>query len=245
LVRTKIGTVPYLNARPLVNYFSQTDEGRQCSIEIIEAAPSELAKLLESGEISVGLLSSIEVYRRPEFGFVPGIGIIADGAVESVRLFSKVPIDQVQTIALDLSSLTSVALLKIILAEKKQHCEFISMPPDAQKMLEKCDAALLIGDKGYRDYAIAPFTLDLGSVWKEQTQLPFVYALWVGEEASITPDLSLLLTKAIAESEAERHLTTVARAKHYLNDVMVYELGERETQALKLFGQRVQKLGLL
>lgn len=222
-------------------------------MEVIEAVPSRLAEMLEAGELDAGLLSSVELFRQPAFGYARGVGIVADGPVESVRLFSKVPLSDVRSIALDTSSLTSVALLKLIVKGWGREVSFWSMSPNAEAMLAVADAALLIGDLGYRDYDNVVATLDLGTAWRELTGLPFVYALWIGPR--VTDELSQLLVTAmewgtarldeIADTEAERHLTTPTRARHYYRDIMIYRLGAREDEALSLFGKRVTEEGLV
>lgn len=250
-----IGSVPYLNARPLVAWFTRTEEGRASGYRVIEAPPSQLATMLERGEIACGLLSSVELFRRPEFGYVPGIGIAADGAVESVRLFSRIPLDQVRSVALDTSSLTSVAMLKILLWRVAGVSpSFVPMAPDGEAMLAACDAALLIGDRGFAPVGSAVEVVDLGAMWKAWTGLPFVYALWIGPKSELDADLEQTLVRAaewgmsriaeIASSTAADHGTDPARALHYLRDVMRFALTPPMGVALERFGELVAESDL-
>ena len=251
-----IGSVPYLNARPLVRWFTDTAEGGASGVRIVEAVPSELAHWLERGDIAAALVSSVELFRRPGLGYAPGIGVVADGPVRSVRLLSKVPVAQITSVALDTSSLTSVALLKILLAERFGLApRYRPAAPDLAQMLADADAALLIGDLGYRDYDPSLHVLDLGAAWKELTGLPFVYALWIGPPDCLTTRLVAALTRArawgtahlddIACQECGRLGETYERSRRYLVEVMRYHVGPREEQALELFGQKARQHGLL
>lgn len=247
---TIIGSVPYLNGRPLMRWFTDTPEGRASGVSVVEAVPSRLAQMLEKREIAAALVSSVELFRAPGLTYAPGCAVIADGTVESVRLFSRVSVGDIRRVALDTSSLTSVALTKIILRERYGLTpEYVSAPPDLRTMLTNADAALLIGDLGYRDYGAGFVTLDLGAEWKTLTGLPFVYACWIGYPDFLTPELIALLHTAkewgtqnllaIADAEYAALGETPQRARHYLTDIMRYTMGRREEAALALFGAKV------
>ena len=247
-----IGSVPYLNGRPLVRWFGDTEEGGASGISVVEAVPSLLAEMLEAGEIAAALVSSVELFRAPGLTFVPGIAVIADGPVESVRLLSRVPLPEIKRVALDTSSLTSVALLKILLRELYGVTpEYRPAPPHLENMLAEADAALLIGDNGYREYDSSLHVLDLGEGWKRLTGLPFVYACWVGRPEALTHSLRATLTEAkewgkahleeIARTEHTAIGESYARARHYLTEIMRYDMGEREETALRLFGEKVKR----
>lgn len=253
---TLIGSVPYLNGRPLMRWFTDTEEGRNSGVSVVEAVPSSLAQRLEAGEIAAALVSSVELFRGPGFIHAPGCAVIADGAVESVRILSRVPIERIRTVALDTSSLTSVALTKIILSERHGlEPEYVPHAPDLARMMGVADAALLIGDLGYRDYGSEYLPLDLGAEWKALTGLPFVYACWIGYPERLTHDLVRHLQTAkewgirnllaIADGEYRRIDETRERSRHYLTEVMQYTLGQREESALALFGEKVRAHGLV
>ena len=249
-MKLRIGSVPYLNARPLVHFFSAFES----DIEVVEAVPSQLAKMLEAGAIAVALVSSIELMRQPTWGYVPGIAIATNGPVESVRMLGKFP---PKSVALDTSSLTSVALLKILL---KQHTEqhdmlaptYKSLPPDLDTMLAQCEAALLIGDKGYKDYGPDIPSFDLGAEWTKWTGLPFVWAAWIGPKENLTPELEITLAHAkqwglenldqVITAEANQHGETTERARHYLTEVMCFDLDEKAEQGLQLFLEKAKPL---
>jgi chorismate dehydratase len=251
-----IGSVPYLNEKPLTRWFAHSEAGRASDIEVVYAVPSELARMLETGEIVAALVSSFEYFRTPGYAIVPGVSISGQDEIESVRAFSRLPWRATQSVALDTSSLTSVALLKILLAEQfDSHPAFINQAPDFESMLRVADAGLLIGDKGMLFDGTGINVLDLGHGWRRLTRLPFVYAVWMGKAESLTPSLIEALNTAkdwgktqiepIAAEQAERLNCPVEMCRHYLSEVMDYDLGEEHRQALELFGAKAYANGLL
>jgi chorismate dehydratase len=251
-----IGSVPYLNEKPLTRWFRQTDAGRASGIEVVYAVPSELARLLAAREIAAALVSSFEYFRTPGYAIVPGVSISGQDHIESVRAFSRMSWRKTESVALDTSSLTSAALLKIILAEQQDsHPAYLHHAPDLPAMLRVADAALLIGDKGWLADDTGLNVLDLGHAWQRLTGLPFVYAVWLARPEAITPPLTEALNTAkawgrtqfdaIAEEEAARLNCPAAWCHHYLSEVMDYELGEQHEQALETFGAKARANGLL
>jgi chorismate dehydratase len=255
-VSITIGTVPYLNEKPLTRWFRETPEGLASGIEVIAAVPSALARMLADGEISAALVSSFEYFRTPGYGIVPGVSISGQDHIESVRAFSRLPWRDTQSVALDTSSLTSAALLKIILAEQEgAHPAYVHHAPDLSAMLKMADAALLIGDKGWLVEDAGLNTLDLGHAWRRLAGLPFVYAIWLARPENITPHLTDALNRAkdwgqgqfevIAQEEASRLGCPAEWCLHYLQDVMDYDLGDEHQRALATFGAKARAQGLL
>lgn len=251
-----VGSVPYLNCKPLIHWFTHTPEGQASGIQVVEAVPSRLARMLESGEVATALVSSIELFRVPGLTYVPNIAIAADGPVESVRMLSRVPIPEIRTVALDSSSLTSVVLLRILLEDRHGLTpEYTTLPPNLDNMLQNADAALLIGDLGYRQYGPDYQVFDLGAEWKAWTGLPFIYAAWIGHPENHTPELCATLTHSkewgtarieeVAKAEASNHGESPERALHYLRDIMRYDLGPDGEAALELFGRKARERKLI
>ncbi len=250
-----IGSVPYLNAKPLIRWFD-TPEGKASGIEVIEAPPSQLAIMLEADEIAVAMVSSFESFRRPSFTYVPNVSISGQDEIKSVRAFSQVPFSMVQSVAMDTSSLTSVALLTILLAEVYNvHPQHLAMKPNLQEMLAVADAALLIGDKGMLANDKNLEVLDLGRAWRRHAGLPFVYALWLGKPENVTPQVcdALQIAKAygltkldeIATEEAKRLGCSYAVCYDYVTNVMDYEMGDEHVRALAMFKEKVFANNLL
>lgn len=252
----RIGSVPYLNEKPLTRWFSHTDAGKESGVEVVYAVPSQLARMLADGEITAALVSSFEYFRMPGYAISPGVSISGQGDIESVRAFARVPWRKIESLALDTSSLTSVALLKILLAEQlDSYPAFLHAEPDLDSMLAQADACLLIGDKGWLADGTDLSVVDLGRSWRRLTGLPFVYAVWLGKPENITPHLidalqtakawGLTQIETIAAEEAERIGTSVRRCRHYLTEVMDYDLGAEHQEALALFGAKAYHQQLL
>ena len=189
----RVASVPYVNAYPLVR-----DLLFDAGIEVVFAVPSQLPRMLESGDVAAILVSSVDALRVPgrKMAWTSCVG--SYGPVESVRLFSKVPIDQIKTLALDSASMTSSTLVQIILHDQygiRPICE--SYAPDQHRMLAACDACVLIGDIGMMAPSDDLHVIDLGDAWTKMTRLPFVWAAWIGGE-ELTPELCAYLSAPIA-----------------------------------------------
>jgi chorismate dehydratase len=146
MTRVRVGAVSYLNARPCV-----VGLDRQPRFDVRLDLPARCAALLHEGSIDLGLVPSVEYLRGsggPDgYCIVPDVAIASFGPVASVALYSRRPISEVRSIALDTSSRTSVALTRVLCAHA-WHIDptFEPVGPDLPAMLERCDAALLIGD---------------------------------------------------------------------------------------------------
>ncbi|HTL45049.1 MAG TPA: menaquinone biosynthesis protein [Vicinamibacterales bacterium] len=248
----RLGAVDYLNARPLVYGL----EMRSDLFTVRYDVPSKCAALLHEGSIDVGMIPSIEYLRGDAYRIVPGAGIISEGPVASVALFTTVPVQQVRTIAADTSSRTSNALLHVLCMERFGiDPEFRPMHPDAATMLRSCDAALLIGDPAlFLDYkALGAAKVDLGEQWTAMTGLPFVWAFWAGRPSALTREgVDALLAARDAGIAASDAIATAycgaeraARGRAYLRDNIRYSLGEREEAGLRMYYELAGKHGLV
>lgn len=249
--KIRLGAVNYLNARPLVYGL----ESRRL-FDIRFDAPSRCAALLHENAIDVGMIPTIEYCRGPEYHIVPGMGIVSEGPVASVALFTKKPLDKVATIAADTSSRTSSALLRILCAERFGiDAEFTAMPPDPGAMLRAHDAALIIGDPAlFLDAAAAGVEkVDLGEQWTSLTGLPFVWAFWAGRPGVVPQAAVQALTDArdagVANSDAIAAdycgAGRVELGKVYLRDNISYVLGEREEAGLRMYYELAAAQGLI
>ena len=165
----RVGSVDSLNAVPLT---------RGLEDEIKYAWPSQLAEMLRRDELDAALVSLVEVLFTDRYDVLDGIAIASLGEVKSVFLAHRQPLEQVQEIYCDPASLTSVCLLKVLLAERGLKAEFKPLP--SYEAAPTLDAVLLIGDRALEfSFAGHPHTIwDLGEAWSELTNLPFVYAVW-------------------------------------------------------------------
>jgi chorismate dehydratase len=249
---TRIGAVGYLNTRPLV-YGLEADPRVSLRFDV----PATCAALLHAGEVDVAMIPSIE-YLRGDYRIVPGIAIASLGPAASVAVFTKVPVGRIRRVALDTSSRTSVALLKVLCAERFGIAPaFEPHGPALADMLRAADAALLIGDPClYADFAaLGVQKVDLGEEWLAHTGLPFVFAFWATSAAGLEPSMSRRLLEArdrgvLALDEIARHYCPgdPGRARislEYLRHNMKYDLAGQHVQALKRFYASAAAIGVV
>ncbi len=250
----RIGSVPYLNAKPQVDWFHSS--ACDADVEITYAVPSELAKMLQRGELDAANVSLFEAIRNPDLRIIPGISISATGEVKSVRLFSKVIVTQVTSVALDTSSLTSNALLRILLNERYNLSpEYHYHHPDIIEMLRQYDAGLIIGDLKLFDLEKNTFELDLGKEWFDLTGLPFVYACWLARPQAPRQELTDILTKArdwgiahlddLVKKWSTKMQLPFERTYDYLVNVMDYRLTKEQCAGALLYQQKCVEHGLV
>jgi chorismate dehydratase len=240
--------VSYLNARPLVHGLDG-----EAGVRLERGVPSRVARWLHEGQVDLGMIPSIE-YAFGHYAIVPRIAIGSRGPVRSVSLYLARPLRGVRRVALDTSSRTSVALLKVLLRERLgRDPQYIPMAPHLVDMLSVADAALLIGDPALALDGDVP-RLDLGEEWRRLTGLPFVFAFWAGPPGVVTPEGVRRLQGAlaagrealdeIAADHADGVPSRVAASTSYLRRNVVYDLGEEELQGLREFYARAHALDL-
>jgi chorismate dehydratase len=238
----RIGSVPYLNAAPLT---------RGIEGEITFATPAKLAEMLRRDELDAALVSITEVLLHDRYDILDGIAIASLGEVYSVFLAHKKPLAEVTEIFCDTASLTSVNLLKVLLAERGLKPEF--KPLEDYAAAPDKDFVLLIGDAAI-DFQRAPHTheiFDLGTAWLELTRLPFVYAVWAlrrgVENAALRGEL-----RSSKRFGMETLDTIIAHREEYDEDFrrdyfewhIQYHLGDDEKRAIEKFCKLLEKHGL-
>ncbi len=245
----RLGAVSYLNVEPIIHGL-----GADRRFEVLRDVPSRIATRLHAGEIDLGMIPSIE-YAAGDYAIVPGVAIGSRGPVRSVVLLHERPLAELRRVALDTSSRTSVALLKILLRERLgRDPEYVSMGPDPAAMLAAADAALVIGDPAlYFDGAARRW--DLGQAWFEATGLPFVFAFWAGRKDALGPGDVARLQDAlrtglqrIAEIASSYNGHGAGHApdnEAYLRHSIVYRFGDEEQAGLREFFRRAHEIGLI
>jgi chorismate dehydratase len=248
----KLGAVGYLNARPLTWALDRSPDRWQVRYDV----PSACAALLHGGDIDLGLIPSIE-YLQGSYRFVPGVGIGSRGAIASVAVYTRVPLASVRRLALDTSSRTSVALVKVLCRHRFGiEPEFVHAEPDLAAMTRDNHAGLLIGDPAFdADHAALGLDkIDLGAEWTAMTGLPFIYAAWTGRPGAVGPDDVQALQAAQVEGVAAREQIAAEygrgdagrtqRATLYLRDNVKYGLGPEEAAGLQRFLDYAADLGI-
>ena len=248
----RLGTVPYLNALPLVEGLRDAE-----AVQIEQDLPSRLAARLRAGELDAALVSSIELFRHPRLSWLAGPAITSDGPVQSILLYLAVPLEHVTRLALDSSSLSAAVLAQVCLRRfvGRPALEFSLAPPELPLEQQRADAVLRIGDPALTTDPGPRRIVDLGALWREHTGLPFVYALWLARPSSGLAALGPLLLAAaqrglgrrdeLARSFAQQQELPYEPCRDYLHNGIGYTLGARELQGLQLFGRLAHGLGLV
>ncbi len=248
----RIGAVSYLNSKPLIFCLRRLVP----EAVICEDLPSRLADRLEQGDLDVALVPSIEYFRNPDYVIVSDACIACEGAVRSVNLYSRVPVERIRTLALDEGSRTSAALTQLLLRDRFGVEPVIEPLPIGVTAADcSADAMLVIGDRGmFPPDGEYHFVWDMGCQWLQWTGLPFVFAMWIGREDSRLQGVAEVLTAA--RDEGVTRLAEIARQEApaigipemecltYFSDHLQFRLREPQRQGLALFGQLASRHGL-
>lgn len=248
----RLGAVSYLNVRPLV-YGLDADADVSLRFDV----PSECARLLNAGAIDLGMVPSITYLDRPGDRVVPGVCIGSEGPVVSVALFTRKPVREIATLALDTSSRTSAALVRV-LCRRRFHVAptFVPHGPDLDAMLAGADAALLIGDPAlFLEPRADVEKIDLGSAWTDLTGLPFVWAFWAGAEGAAdaatvrrlqrAAEEGMAVTDAIAAAYCADRRDRIALAQRYLRDNLLFHLTPRAVEGVHTFYREAAAAGVV
>jgi chorismate dehydratase len=252
-MRLRVGAVTYLNTKPLVFRLEQFAPQAELSFNL----PSRLADDLAADRLDVALIPSIEYFQNSNYKIISDACIACRGPVLSVKLFCRVPVREIRSLALDEGSRTSAALSRILLKER------FGVEPRLDPLATgtpvtdvSADAVLIIGDRAIHSPA-APFAevWDLGDQWCRWVDVPFVFAMWVARNGVDVRGLERALAEArdcgvtnleqIAEKEAAPLGLTVPQCLAYLRDNLHFYLGQRERDGLQLFYTKASAAGLV
>jgi chorismate dehydratase len=189
--RLRISAISYLNTAPLMWDFEHgvaAEENRK-AFDISYTLPSACARALEVGAADIGIIPAAAYAQIPRLVVLPGVAIASRRAVRSILLVSKLSVDKIRTVALDTSSMTSVALTKVLFEKwLGGGPTFTPMSPDLDSMLAAHDSALVIGDPALQVDRSRYLTLDLAEEWIRYTGAPFVFAFWAVREDALRGD---------------------------------------------------------
>jgi predicted solute-binding protein len=253
LPKLRVGIVDFLNSKPLAWGFMKGHHG-DLFIPSFHS-PALVARLLEQGNLDIGLIPSVEVQRIPGLRVLPDLCVSATQEVRSVLLVSGKPLDQVRRVALDVNSRTSVALLKILLDSRGLQPEYLEQRPELDRMLEEADAALLIGDPALAIDRDRYEVLDLAAEWHRLTGHPFVFAVWAVRPEVDVPDLAFYFKSSLRYGLSSLDILVREAAaalsldpemvRTYLSDNLSFFLRWPEISGLVEFYRRAHALGLI
>ena len=258
----RISAISFLNTAPLMWDFEHGDAARDFEIEY--TVPSACAAALAAGEADIGIIPAFAFAEIPGLAILPNIAIASKDKVRSILLVSRKPIEDVQTVATDSSSRTSVALLQVLFAKFFGGSRQLTPhQPRLAAMLHKHDAALLIGDAALKVRAESGYhTYDLAHVWHRLTGKPFVFAFWavrlnalarlprgthLAEVFQHSRDHGLQADSiaTIAEEWSPKVGLSKDDIRRYLTENIHYYLDRESHDGLQLFLQYSREIGLL
>jgi chorismate dehydratase len=242
LASFRVGSVPYLNAVPLTRGLEQ---------QILFVTPAKLAEMLQRDELDAALVSVTEVLFNDRYDVLDNIAVASLGEVKSVFLAHRRVLTEVKEVFCDPASLTSLYLLKVLLAERGLHPEFKPLTSFDRDSLP--DSFLLIGDPALDFLRSDPQheIWDLGAAWYELTRLPFVYAVWalrrgldnstLRRQLREAKDFGLDTLESIIRGRTEYDLDF---RRDYLSWHIHYHLGSDEKRGLAKFSELLRKHNL-
>src|SRR5262245_29013024 len=265
----RIAASIYLNSAPLVYSFSRGALKNQYAF-IGDAAPWRCARMLASGECEIALIPVIEYQRISNLLIIPDVAVASKNRVRSVLVASRCPLEEVRTLALDTSSRTAQALVKILFAQRYGALpEMVERTPNAsvdgdnrgENMLEETDAALLIGDPAMRLAACAERLglriYDLAEEWRGLTGLPVVFAVWAIRSGAFQAVPVIVRDLVAAKREGLAQLRQIALQYagklglptedllSYLLDNVNFDLDEENIAGMRQYFRLAHQCGLI
>lgn len=246
--RPRIAASSYLNTAPLI--WSFINGSQRDAVELFtDTAPARCAELLVNGEVDAALVPVIESLRLHDVEMIPDVCVGSRSAVRSVVLVTrKNNLEKIERVALDNSSRTSVALVKIIFREfLKFEPAWLTSPPDLKTMLMKADAALIIGDPAMKIPRDQFLVFDLATLWREYTGFGFVFAMWMKRNES--PAVVHSIDFAAARDEGLAHVDDIAdiyenqlgltraEIREYLTENIAFTMDDEMRKGMNLFFQ--------
>ena len=245
----------YLNSAPLIWSFLHGPQREQ--LKLIDAVPAQCAQLLREAAVDVALIPVIEYQRIPNISLIANVCVGSKTEVRSVLLVSKqAEIEQIESVALDESSRTSAALLKIIFREFLRHeASWKSSTPDLHDMLRENDAALIIGDPAMTFAREGLYIWDMAALWQKYTGLGFVFAMWAirndATDRAKYVDFAGARDEGVARIDeiVDYYLTRIPLSREelrfYLTDNIAFDLDDQMQNGLELYFQLAAKHQLI
>ena len=222
--------------------------GLMQKVDLVADFPANIASMLLNDEIDIGLVPVAIIPRLQEAHIITNYCIGAVGRVESVGIFSEVPLAQVEKLILDYQSRTSVNLARILLKEYwKKEVEIEQAKEDYRHLIMGTTAAVVIGDRALSQHKQSKYYYDLSEAWQQHTDLPFVFAAWVANKP-VDTDFEDAFNRANAYGI--QHIDEVVAGldfadydlKKYYTQNISYTLDEAKRKGLDLFLQKLTQL---
>ena len=250
LKKIKVAAVSYLNTKPLL-YGVKRSPVLLEQMDLIEDFPSKIGKMLVDNEVDLGLIPVAYIPQLKDWKIVSDYCIGSVGPVETVCLFSDVPVEQIETVLLDYQSFSSINLCKVIFHHFwKKEVKFVAATPGYIEQIKGTTAGVIIGDRVFEHKygkQPQPYIYDLADVWTEQTGLPFMMAAWIANKA--IPD-SFIQAFNLANKAGLDNLAAVTAEipynyfdlETYYREKISFIVNEDKVKAMHLFLKLMQEL---
>jgi len=247
MVKYKVSAVSYLNTIPFIYGLKQSK--LMDTIDFQLDYPAICADKLIRGEVDIALVPVVVIPQLENPHIISDYCIGSDGEVDTVCLYSDVPIEEIQSIALDYQSRTSVALLKILLKEYWQvKPELNNTEFGFEDKIKGKHAALVIGDRAFDLNTKHQYIYDLSAIWKKMTGLPFVFAAWVSN-TKLPQDFIVAFNKALEKGLRDIDKTIALEGDNYqncenpedyLSHKISYLLDSQKQKGMALFLEKIK-----
>ena len=255
-LKARIAASSYLNTAPLIWSFIHGSQSDQIEL-FTDKAPARCGEMLANGEVDGALVPMIEYQRIPDIAILPDVCVGSRTAVRSVVLVTrKNNLKKVESVALDESSRTSAALVKILFREfLAAEPRWKTSAPDLKSMLVHADAALIIGDPAMKIPRDEFRVFDLATLWHEFTGFGFVFAMWMARKGAVEKVSSVDFAAARDEGVANLDHISAAHAKQleisedevriYLTQNIVFSADAEMQKGLTLYFELAHKHQLI
>ena len=246
MVNYKVSAVSYLNTIPFIHGIKSSNISDFIDLQL--DYPSVCAQKLINNEVDIALVPVVVLKDNPQFNIISDYCIGSNGKVDTVCLYSDVPLREIEEIYLDYQSRTSIELLKVLCKEHWNISpKFSNSPEGFENKIERETAALIIGDRAFSANGKYKFVYDLSESWKEMTGLSFVFACWISNkniEENFTTEFNKSLKIGVENVEEaikkeSDNYPHCKNPKEYLNNKISYLLDENKRKGMELFLDKI------
>ncbi len=246
MVKYKVSAVSYLNTTPFIYGIKNSDISNQ--IELLIDFPAECARKLLKDEVDIALVPVSILKKNPEFNIISDFCIGSEGKVDTVCLYSELPLKEIEEIYLDYQSQTSVQLIRILCREYWRNSPKLKNSEKGfEDKIKGKTAALIIGDRAFSANSQYKYVYDLSEIWKEMTGLSFVFACWISNKdidknflSEFNSALKFGLSEIDKSVEVEKHNFPYCKnTNDYLNNKISYILDKDKREGMKMFLSKI------
>ena len=245
-----ISLVSYLNTKPFLEGLNEEFGSEELSLNLLP--PADCAAALAEEKCDLALIPVGSMVDFEELEVLKDYCIGADGPVDSVFMFSQVPLDEIEVLRLDPHSRSSNGLTRILFKKRGQKISCLQPTERDFEAISGTTAGVAIGDAAYAIRGKYAYVYDLASEWKRLTGLPFVFAVWAARKGAVSEELKARLSRAFArgmgakercaEKYGQQYGYTHEEALNYLSHSISFNFDREKHEALRLYFQELINL---